>query len=246
MTQLQRFMAITACMTLLLATGCFTGSGALRLDRYEGVPGREQVTLLRVEDERGVDPDFLGRNLIGYVFIPVMAQTYRSERPVTEGVAQSFIKTLEGRQIRARYRTELQQPPDTSRSGTQVYVSLTIRQLEVKSTLLHLVLFFGPSGSTWVSHVEFEMSATLPGQTEPFWSGGVSGQGRSEYVHDLAIQQRDAGASWPEISANVQRAALDNAMAEAFAAFFQQVDLANLPVPSPTPPARTDDFSPVL
>jgi hypothetical protein len=245
MAPARRFVAFTGCTILLAATGCFSGTGALRLDRYEGVPGMEQVALLRVEDERGVAADFLGRNLIGYVFIPVMAQTYRSERPVAEGVAQTFIKALESRNIRARYRSELQQPPETSESGTRVYVSLIVKQLEVKSTLLHLVLAFGPSGTKWKSHVEFEISATQPGQAAPFWSGTVSGQGHSVYDVERAMREYEAGVSYPEISANVQRAALDAAMAEAFDAFFQEVDLTDLPVPGPTPPAQTDDFSPM-
>lgn len=245
MIQTQRFVAITSCTILLFATGCFSGTAALRLDRYEGVPGMEQVTLLRVEDERGVDADFLGRNLIGYVFIPVMAKIYRSERPVAEGVAQTFIKTLESRSIRARYRPELQRPPERSESGTRVYVRLIMKQLEVKSTLLHLIIAFGPSETKWVSHVEFEISATQPGQTQPFWSGTVSGQGLSTFDIESAKQEHEAGESWPEIKANVKRHALDVAMAEAFDAFFQQVDLNDLPVPGPTPPAQRNDFSPM-
>jgi len=245
MTQSWRFAAIAACTCLLAATGCFTGTGALRLDRYEGVPGMEQVTLLRVEDQRGVDADFLGRNLIGYVFIPVMAQTHRSERPVAEGVAQTFIKALESRDIRARYRPELQQPLGTSESGTRVYVNLNVKQLEVKSTLLHLIVAFGPSGTKWKSHVEFEISATQAGQAEPFWSGVVSGQGRSTYDVKQALQGFEAGVDEREYIANVKRAALDAAMNEAFDAFFQQVDLNDLPVPGPTPPAQTNDFTPL-
>ena len=245
MTQTQRAATIAACTFLLAATGCFTGTGALRLDRYEGVPGMEQVTLLQVEDERGVDADFLGRNLIGYVFIPVMAQTYRSERPVAEGVAQTFIKELESRSIRARYRPELQQPPEKSESGIRVYVDLNVKQLEVKSTLLHLILAFGPSGTKWKSHVEFEISATQPGHAEPFWSGVVSGQGRSIYDVKQALREIETGLGEREYIANVQRAALDAAMTEAFDAFFQQVDLNDLPVPDPTPPIQEKDFTPL-
>jgi len=245
MTQTHRRLAITGCAMVLLATGCFSGTAALRLDRYEGVPGMEQVTLLRVEDERGVDADFLGRNLIGYVFIPVMAQTYRSERPIAEGVAQTFIKTLESRDIRARYRPELQQPPVGSESETRAYVRLTVKQLEVKSSLLHLVLAFGPSGTKWKSHVEFEISAIQPGQAQPFWSGTVSGQGLAIYDVDHARQQYEAGVSMDEIFADVQRSALDVAMADAFDAFFEQVDLTDLPVPGPTPPAPSGDFTPL-
>ena len=245
MTQVQRSVAITGCTILLFATGCFTGTSALRLDRYEGVSSMEQVTLLRVEDQRGVDADFLGRNYIGYVFIPVMAQTHRSERPVAEGVAQTFIKTLESRNIRARYRPELQQPPETSGLGTRVYVRLIVKELEVKSTLLHLILAFGPTGTTWVSHVEFEISATLAGQAEPFWSGSVSGKGRSVLDMDVARQDYETGVSIDETFANVQRRAFDVAMTEAFDAFFQEVDLTDLPVPAPTPPKRTNDYSPM-
>jgi hypothetical protein len=244
-TQARQFTAIAAGTLLLVATGCFTGTGAIRLDRYEGVPDMEQVTLLRVEDERGVDADFLGRNLIGYVFIPIMAQTYRSERPVAEGVAQTFIKQLESRSIRARYRPELRQPLDRSDSGARVYVHLNVKQLEVKSTLLHLIVAFGPSGTKWKSHVEFEISATHPGQTEPFWSGTVTGDGLSIYDNQYVLREIKAGLDEREYLAGVQRASLDAAMTEAFGAFFQQVDLNDLPVPDPTPPRQTNDFTPL-
>lgn len=172
-------------------------------------------------------------------------ETYRSERPVAEGVAQTFIKTLESRNIRARYRPELQRPPETSESGTRVYVQMVVKQLEVKAALFHLIIVFGPSATKWKSHVEFEISATQPGQAEPFWSGTVSGRGRATQDIQQARKLYEGGMTGDEIAAIVQRAALDAAMAEAFGAFFQQVDLNDLPVPGPTPPAQTDDFSPM-
>ena len=94
-------------------------------------------------------------------------------------------------------------------------------------------------------HSRAEGSRAQPGQAEPFWSGTVSGQGHSVYDVERAMQEYETGVSYPEISANVQRAALDAAMAEAFDAFFQEVDLTDLPMPGPTPPAQTDDFSPM-
>jgi len=243
--QARRFAAITACTFLFAATGCFTETGALRLDRYEGVPGMEQVTLLRVEDERGVGPDFLGRNLVGYVFIPVMAQTHRSERPIAEGVAQTFIKALESRSIRARYRPELQQPPEKPESGTQAYVNLNIKQLELKNPMLHLIVAFVPWATKWRSHVEFEISATQTGQAEPFWSGVVSGQGRSSYDTQQALEEIESGMGEREYIANLKRVALDAAMDEAFDAFFRQVDLNDLPMAGPTPPVQRNDFTPL-
>jgi hypothetical protein len=122
---------------------------------------------------------------------------------------------------------------------------LIVKQLEVKSTLLHLILAFGPSGTKWKSHVEFEISLTQPGQAEPFWSGTVSGEGRSVYDVYQAKREYEAGVSSDEIFANVQRAALDVAMAEAFDTFTQEVDLADLPVPGPMPPTQKNDFSPM-
>lgn len=91
----------------------------------------------------------------------------------------------------------------------------------------------------------FEISAIQPGQAEPFWSGAVSSQGCFVYDVERAKQEYEAGASYPVISANLQRGALDAATVETFDAFFQEVDLTDLPVPGPTPPARMNDFSPI-
>ena len=152
MKQFSFFKTGVVIVLLFFTAGC-AQSAPLKLDLYQGVEENEQVTVLKVVDERGKDPHFLGSNMMGYVIIPVWRVTIRSEAPVSKVMAQSFVQALEKRGIRARYRPQFTAQDLNKLPKDRIAVEIRIQEFEQKSGLQHLILFFGPA-INWKSKVQ--------------------------------------------------------------------------------------------